>query len=58
MLMVSVDEVMQILKDYLVCDGLYREIDDIEIRCKLNQASIEIPTPIPTRTFTEEEWYE
>ena len=33
---------MQILKEYLVCDGLYREIDDIEIRCKLNQASIDL----------------
>ena len=56
MLMISVDEVMRILKDYMVCDGLYREVDKIELICKLNQAATEIPTP--TKTFTEDEWYE
>lgn len=52
MLMISVDDVMKILKDYMVCDGLYREVDDIEIRCKLNQSAHEV------KAYTEEEWYE
>lgn len=54
MLMISVDDVMKILKDYMVCDGLYREVDDIEIRCKLNQSAHEVAT----KAYTEEEWYE
>lgn len=54
MLMISVDDVMKILKDYMVCDGLYREVDDIEIRCKLNQSAHEVAT----KAHTEEEWYE
>lgn len=54
MLMISVDDVMKILKDYMVCDGLYREVDDIEIRCKLNQSAHEVAT----KTYTEDEWYE
>jgi hypothetical protein len=51
---------MRILNDYCICDGLYREVEKVELICKLNQASIEIPEPMPigAKTFTEEEWYE
>lgn len=60
MRVISINEVMRILNDYCICDGLYREVEKVELICKLNQASIEIPEPIPigAKTFTEEEWYE
>lgn len=52
MLMISVDKVMQILREYLICDGLYRDVDEVEIRCKLNMAAKVIPEK------ESEEWYE
>ena len=59
MLMISVNEVMKILKDYLICDNLYKEIDKIEIICKLNQAAVDTEIIVNSKkVFVEEEWFE
>lgn len=50
--MVSISDVMHTLDDYMVCDGLYRDVDKTEILCKLIQVSVEITKKEP------EEWFE
>lgn len=57
MLMISVNDVMRILNDYMICDGLYREIDKVEIICRLNLAATEAESKAD-KVFVEEEWFE
>ena len=57
MLMISVNDVMKVLSDYMICDGLYREVDKVEIICRLNQAATETDTK-SGKSFIEEEWFE
>lgn len=57
MLMISVNDVMRILNDYMICDGLYREIDKAEIICRLNLAATEAESKAD-KVFVEEEWFE
>lgn len=52
--MVSIGNIMKILSDYMICDGLYRDIDESEIICKLIQVSVEVNK----KPFVEEEWCE
>lgn len=55
MLMISVNDVMRILSEYLICDEYYREVDKVEIVCRLNQVASK---PEAEKEFTEEEWFE
>ena len=57
MLMISVNDVMRILNDYMICDGLYREIDKVEIICRLNLAATEAESKAD-KVFAEEKWFE
>lgn len=50
--MVSIGNVMKILSEYMICDGLYRSVEMTEIVCKLIQVSTE------KKPFVEEEWCE
>lgn len=50
--MVSITNILSILDDYMVCDGLYRDVDKTEICCKLIAKSVEISNKEP------EEWFE
>jgi hypothetical protein len=50
--MVSIANILSILDNYMICDGLYRDVDKTEILCKLIAKSVEIPNKEP------EEWFE
>lgn len=50
--MVSIANILSILDNYMICDGLYRDVDKTEILCKLIAKSAEIPNKEP------EEWFE
>ena len=49
---VSIADVLNILDDYMICDGLYRDVDKTEVLCKLISKSTKKPKKEP------EEWFE